>query len=81
MSGINQASAFGSFYSEGMQFGYNFKNAPVTVYGGVDTLKYNSGLGGSFFAFNSTTGAGSRLSRPCRRRIQADVRSSACRST
>src|SRR4051812_24461642 len=36
LSGINQAGAFGSLQSEGMQFGYNFKNAPVTFYGGVD---------------------------------------------
>jgi hypothetical protein len=56
MSGLNQASAFGSFYSEGMQFGYNFKNAPVTVYGGFDALKYNPGIGSSFSSpFDSTT--------------------------
>src|SRR5882672_3403081 len=34
MNGISQAGAFGSLYSEGVQFGYNFKNAPVTVYAG-----------------------------------------------
>jgi hypothetical protein len=55
MSGTNQAGAFGSFYSEGMQFGYNFKNAPVTVYGGFDTLKYNPGIGSAFSPFDSTT--------------------------
>ncbi len=37
-----------------MQFGYNFKNAPVTVYAGFDTLKYNSAIGGAFSPFNST---------------------------
>jgi opacity protein-like surface antigen len=55
MSGINQAGAFGSLYSEGVQFGYNFKNAPVTVYAGFDTLKYNSGIGGAFAPFDSTS--------------------------
>jgi hypothetical protein len=54
MSGINQAGAFGSFYSESMQFGYNFKNAPVTVYGGFDTLKYSPGIGSAFSPFDST---------------------------
>ena len=55
-SGLNQSSAFGSYYSEGVQFGYNFKNAPVTFFGGVDTLKYNSGLGGAFSSpFDSVT--------------------------
>lgn len=37
MNGLNQSSAFGSAYSEGVQFGYNFSNSPVTVYGGVNT--------------------------------------------
>src|SRR5262245_16635448 len=31
--GFSQDAAFGSLYSEGVQFGYNFQNAPVTVYG------------------------------------------------
>src|SRR4051812_47223875 len=44
MSGFNPAGTFGSLYSEGAQFGYNFKNAPLTVYAGFDTLKYNPGL-------------------------------------
>src|SRR5262245_60892076 len=34
MSGINQAGGFGSLHSEGVQFGYNFSNSPVTVYAG-----------------------------------------------
>jgi len=55
MSGINQAGAFGSLHSEGVQFGYNFKNAPVTVFAGFDTLKYNSGIGGAFAPFDSTS--------------------------
>jgi len=56
MNGINQAGAFGSLYSEGVQFGYNFKNAPVTFYGGLDTLKYNSGIGSAFSPFDSVSG-------------------------
>jgi len=54
MSGINQARAFGSLYGEGVQFGYNFKNAPVAVYAGFDTLKYN-GLGSALAPFDSTS--------------------------
>src|SRR6266481_6091388 len=37
MNGINQAGAFGniaSLYYQGVQFGYNFQNAPLTVYAG-----------------------------------------------
>jgi len=62
MSGISQGSAFGNFgslYSEGMQFGYNFKNAgglPVTVYAGFDTLKYNTGIGSPLAPFDSQSG-------------------------
>ena len=55
MSGLNQAGTFGSFSSEGVQYGYNFKNAPITVYAGFDTLKYNSGLGSAFSPFDSTS--------------------------
>ena len=62
LSGINQNAAFGNFgslYTEGVQFGYNFKNAnglPLTVYGGFDTLKYSSGIGGPFAPFDSVSG-------------------------
>jgi hypothetical protein len=61
MSGFGQLGAFGNFgalSSEGVQFGYNFKNTPVSVYAGFDTLKYNSGPGpGSPFApFDSAAG-------------------------
>jgi len=59
--GLRQDAAFGNFgslYTEGMQFGYSFKNSglPVTVYGGFDTLKYKSGIGGAFAPFDSTSG-------------------------
>jgi len=62
MNGINQVGAFGnsfSLYYEGVQFGYNFKNAgglPLTVYAGFDTLKYNSGIGGAFSPFDTQSG-------------------------
>jgi opacity protein-like surface antigen len=55
LSGINQAGAFGSLQTEGVQFGYTFKNTAVSVYGGFDTLKYNPGIGGAFSPFDSTS--------------------------
>ena len=61
-NGINQAGAFGNFGSlryEGMQFGYNFGSAgglPVTLYGGFETLKYDSGIGGPFAPFDKKSG-------------------------
>ncbi len=61
MNGIGQNAAFGgmdSLYYEGVQFGYNFKNAgglPVTVYAGFDTLKYRTGLGTPFAPFDSVS--------------------------
>ena len=41
-----------------MKFGYDFKNAPLTVFGGLDTFKYNVGPGPSspFAAFENTSG-------------------------
>jgi hypothetical protein len=59
LNGINQVGAFGNFRSlnyQGVQFGYNFQNAPVTVYAGFDTLKYTAGNGGPFAAFDTTSG-------------------------
>jgi len=62
MSGIAGGSAFGNLRYEGAQFGYNFQSAPVTVFGGVGSLKYDSGLGtalsSSFNNPNSSTVAG-----------------------
>ena len=55
---FNQIGAFGggsAFSYEGVKFGYDFKNAPVSVYAGFDTLKYNAGPGGPFAQFDSTT--------------------------
>jgi opacity protein-like surface antigen len=59
LNGINQASAFGSNYTEGVQFGYNFQTVgrlPLTVYAGFDTLKYNTGIGSPFTPFDSASG-------------------------
>jgi opacity protein-like surface antigen len=62
MNGINRDPAFSNFsslYYQGVQFGYNFQNAgglPVTVYAGFDTLKYNTGIGGPFAAFDTPAG-------------------------
>ena len=55
LSGINQAGAFGSLQTEGVQFGYTFKNTAVSVYGGFDTLKYNPGIGAAFSPFDSAS--------------------------
>jgi opacity protein-like surface antigen len=55
LSGIGQ----GALYTEGTQFGYSLKNAsglPLTVYGGFDTLKYKSGIGGPLSPFDSMSG-------------------------
>jgi opacity protein-like surface antigen len=59
MNGINQDGAFGNFRSlsyQGVQFGYNFQNAPLRVYAGFDTLKYNAGIGGPFAPFDTMSG-------------------------
>lgn len=62
LNGLNQAGAFGNFGSlryEGVQFGYNFGSGgglPITLYGGIDTLKYNSGIGGAFAPFDTKSG-------------------------
>jgi opacity protein-like surface antigen len=59
MNGINRDGAFGnlgSLYYQGMQFGYNFQNAPLTIYAGFDTLKYNSGIGNPFAPFDTVSG-------------------------
>ena len=39
-----------SFSYEGSQAGYNFKSAPVSIYAGLDTLKYNGPTIGSPFS-------------------------------
>lgn len=73
MNGFGQAGAFGNLGAldyQGVQFGYKFQNAsagPLTVFGGFDTLKYNTGIGtgiggGPFAAFdNANTQSGYRV--------------------
>jgi opacity protein-like surface antigen len=62
LSGFSQSAAFGNFaslYTEGVQFGYSFKNTgglPFTVYAGFDTLKYSTGIGSPFAPFDSVSG-------------------------
>jgi opacity protein-like surface antigen len=57
LSNFNQPGAFGnpSFTYEGAQAGYNFQSAPVSVYAGFDTLKYNAPpiVGSPFAALDS----------------------------
>ncbi len=55
MNGINRDGAFGNIGSL-YYFGYNFQNAPLTIYAGFDTLKYNAGIGSPFAPFDSTSG-------------------------
>jgi opacity protein-like surface antigen len=65
LNGLRQDPAFGNlggFTTEGMQFGYNFRNAPVTFSAGFDTLKYNNGIGNPFSPFDSTSGTSSGYS-------------------
>jgi opacity protein-like surface antigen len=60
MNGIVQDGAFGNIGSlsyQGVQFGYNFQNAPLKVFAGFDTLKYNTGLGSPFAPFDTNSGA------------------------
>ena len=59
MNGINQGGAFGygrSLSYQGVQLGYNFQNTPLTVYGGFDTLKYNTGMSSPFGPIDSMPG-------------------------
>lgn len=61
-NGIGNATAFSTLDSlsyERTQFGYSFKgtgNMPVTLFGGVDTLKYNPDAFSTITSFNSNPG-------------------------
>ena len=61
-SGLGNATAFGALDSlshDRTQFGYNFKGAgdmPVTLFGGVDTLKYNPDAFSSITSYNANPG-------------------------
>jgi opacity protein-like surface antigen len=63
--GIGQSAAFGNFGSvttQGTQFGYNFKDngLPISVFGGLDTTKFNStGIGNPFTQFDSPNNSAS----------------------
>ena len=56
-SQIGGLGNFGALDYQGVQFGYKFQNAssgPLTLFGGLDTLKYNGGVGGGpFSAFDN----------------------------
>lgn len=56
-SQIGGLGNFGSLDYQGVQFGYKFQNAssgPLTLFGGLDTLKNNGGVGGGpFSAFDN----------------------------
>jgi opacity protein-like surface antigen len=57
ISGFGQAGTWGNIPSlshESMQFGYNFKNSPVTVYAGFDTLKLNTAPLAGFDSMSAT---------------------------
>ena len=61
-SGLGNTTAFSTLDSlshERTQFGYSFKgagNMPVTLFGGVDTLKHNPDAFSTMTSFNSNTG-------------------------
>jgi opacity protein-like surface antigen len=58
MNGFSQDGAWSNgrpLSYEGVQFGYNFTSAPVSVYAGFDSLKYNTGIGSSLAGFDSTS--------------------------
>lgn len=61
-SGLGNATAFSTLDSlshERTQFGYSFKGAgdmPVTLFGGVDTLKYNPDAFSNIASFNASPG-------------------------
>ncbi len=63
--GVSSFSAPGAWSNlsslsyDSTRFGYNFANAPVSVYAGFSTLKYNSGLGNPLLGFDSTSNAAS----------------------
>jgi opacity protein-like surface antigen len=59
--GLGQAGAFGNIRSsyQGVQFGYDFRNVgglPLTIYGGLDALKYDAGLGNPLAPFDTVSG-------------------------
>jgi hypothetical protein len=57
LNGITSDGTFGAIRYQGAQFGYNFQNAPLKIYGGFDTFKYDSGFGGALAPFDAMSGA------------------------
>ncbi|WP_035981790.1 hypothetical protein [Bradyrhizobium sp. STM 3843] len=53
---VNRYGSLGSLSVDGTQFGYKI-NSGVSLFGGFDTLKYDSGTGGPFAAFDSRSSA------------------------
>jgi opacity protein-like surface antigen len=54
--GLSQDDTFGGFRYQGVQFGYDLQKAggaPVTFFGGVDTFKFNPGIGSPFDSTSS----------------------------
>ena len=47
-----------SFSYEGTQAGYNFQSAPVSIYAGLDTLRYNGPVIGSPFSAMDSASSG-----------------------
>src|ERR1700740_1417555 len=54
MNGFRQSTTFGSLNYQGVQFGYNLQNSPVTFFGGLDTFRYDTGIGGNPLAPSSS---------------------------
>ena len=61
-NGFSQSAlpGLGSFQYEGTKFGCDFQNAPVTIFGRYGAVKYNSGIGDPFSAFDSRSSTGVR---------------------
>jgi opacity protein-like surface antigen len=60
LNGFGGGGAFGNIGSyQSVQFGYNFQDetgaSPFRVYGGLDTVKYNTGFGNPFIPSDNTS--------------------------
>lgn len=65
LGGVTAFSSLDSLSYERTQVGYNFKSAgnmPVTVFGGVDTLKYNPDAFSAITSFSPSTGTAAAYS-------------------
>jgi opacity protein-like surface antigen len=63
--GVNSFSPVGAFGNpavtsyQSVQTGYNFQSAPVSVFAGLDTVKFSSPIGNPFVALDSTSSSAS----------------------